>query len=222
MTLVELVIGIAITAMMAAAGAAAFNTIIERRETISRASTATERAAALRETIRQWIVEGTLNVQRGSGPRGLSSAAGRGSAGTLGRLMSSSPFGTSAAAAGVTAATSTGQELTVTTTAPNPLMAPQVRLRLFVDADGATPERGLTIEYQSITANTPLRRRQLDSLVGDIRVEFLDQRTRLWYESTQAAAITPIAVRVTLLPLENDTLPRLLTLPIVVRSGEPQ
>ena len=48
MTLLELVIAIAIVAMMATGGAAAFATIIDRQETIRYASAEVERAAALR------------------------------------------------------------------------------------------------------------------------------------------------------------------------------
>ncbi|HMA25683.1 MAG TPA: prepilin-type N-terminal cleavage/methylation domain-containing protein, partial [Gemmatimonadaceae bacterium] len=71
MTLMELVIGLAITGMMAAAGAGAFASIIDHRRGIREASVSTERAAALREMIHSWLVAGTVQIQQGGGPRGL-------------------------------------------------------------------------------------------------------------------------------------------------------
>src|SRR5262245_49219277 len=77
MTLMELVIGLAITGIMAAAGVAAFGSIIDHRRIIREASSATERAAALRETIRSWTLGGTVRMQIGGGPRGLTRGAAR-------------------------------------------------------------------------------------------------------------------------------------------------
>lgn len=210
MTLLELVIAITILAMMATGGAAAFATIIDRQETIRTASAEVERAAALRETLRQWIVQGEPQIQQGGVPRGA-----RGVAAT--QLANLARAGSSQA--GVTAAASTGNELTVTTNAPNPLMAANVRIRIFVDADDNTPEQGLTIEYQA-SAQTPLMRRELDRSVGDLAVEFFDQRTGRWIASTEASTGQPIALRIAMLPAEGVSLPRLLTLPLTIVFGE--
>ena len=54
MTLMELVIGLAITGMMATAGAVAFGSIIDHRRVVRTASVTTERAAALRDMLRGW------------------------------------------------------------------------------------------------------------------------------------------------------------------------
>jgi prepilin-type N-terminal cleavage/methylation domain-containing protein len=210
MTLLELVIAITIVAMMATGGAAAFATIIDRQETIRTSSVEVERAAALRETLRQWIVQGEPQIQQGGVPRGA-----RGAAAT--QLANLARAGTSQAS--VTAAASTGNELTVTTSAPNPLMAANVRIRIFVDADDNTPEQGLTIEYQAST-QTPLMRRELDRSVGDLTVEFYDQRVGRWIPSTEASTEQPIALRITMVPADGMSLPRLLTLPITIVFGE--
>ena len=116
------------------------------------------------------------------------------------------------------AAQGSGDELTVVTDAPNPLMLPSVRMRLYVDVDPGTPEKGLSIEYQANTA-TPLQRRMLDSTVDSLMVEYLDSRTNRWYDAPQAATITPRAVRVTLLGAGGKQLPRLLQVPIVLPIG---
>jgi hypothetical protein len=97
-------------------------------------------------------------------------------------------------------------------------MQANVRIRLYIDGDPSTPEKGLSIEYQPSTAS-PLQRRMLDSSVDSLMVEFLDTRTSRWYESTQAATITPRAVRLTLLGAGGKQLPRLLQLPIILPIG---
>ena len=111
MTLMELVIALAITGMMAAVGVAAFGSIIDHRRIIRDASASTERAAALRETIRSWVVNGTPRIQIGGGPRGLTRGAARsgGGASTLGGMS----------AAAVTPAQATGDDFTVSTSAVN-------------------------------------------------------------------------------------------------------
>ena len=97
-------------------------------------------------------------------------------------------------------------------------MGPSVRIRLFIDADAGTPEHGLTMEYQTTTA-TPLQRRQLDPTIGAMTVEFLDSRTHRWLASSQAATITPTAVRVSLSPIDGQVLPAILQLPLIFPMG---
>jgi prepilin-type N-terminal cleavage/methylation domain-containing protein len=177
MTLMELVIGLAITGMMAAAGAGAFASIIDHRRAMLSASAATERDAALREMIRSWIVAGTIQLQLGGGPRGLSRSA---AAATPGQSMSST--------AAVSAAQASGDEITFTTQALNPSMLGNVRIRLYVDADANTPEKGLTIEYQP-NLQQPIVRRMLDSTIDTLHVELLDGMTRRWVPASQSAAI---------------------------------
>jgi type II secretory pathway pseudopilin PulG len=215
MTLIELVIGIAITGLMAAVGAGAFATIIDNRQTIRRATEDTERAAALRETMRTWIVSGTVRVQAGGTPGLASSSVPSGSRTTS---MSSSGFSNT----GVTAAVSSGDELLVDTHAPTPANVPLTRMRLFIDADQSTPESGLTMEYQA-NVQSPLQRRQLEPAVGGMKVEFLDSLTGRWYGASEAATLRArIAVRVTLLPQDKGTLPALLQLPLLLRLGQQQ
>jgi len=202
MTLMELVVGLVITGMMAVAGTAAFTSIIDHRRTVRDASVADERASALRSMVRSWIVAGNVQIQQGGGPR-------------LGRAAASAM-----SQASTSAAKAAGDEVTFTTNAPNPAMLPNVRMRLFVDADAGTPEHGLTIEWQPNTAS-PLQRRMLDSTIDSLVVEFLDSRTNRWYESTQAAPINPRAVRVTMLATQQNPyqIPRLLTVPMTLVVG---
>ncbi len=207
MTLMELVIGLAITGMMAAAGAAAFGSIIDHRQIIRDASVSTERAAALREMLHGWIDAGQVQIQLGGGPRGLS-RAGRGAA-------APSTGGTNVAA--VSAAQASGDELTFTTSALNPSLLADVRIRLYVDADNNTSETGLCIEYQP-NVQTPLVRRMLDSTIDSLKVEFLDTRTNRWFAASQVSTVVPKAVRVTL-GSSLVQLPRILTLPMIWPIG---
>jgi prepilin-type N-terminal cleavage/methylation domain-containing protein len=214
MTLMELVIGITITGLMALAGAGAFASIIDHRRIIRESTVSTERAAALRDMIRMWIVSGQVMVQQGGGPRGLTrTAVGATNLRTAGAL------GMNAAA--VSAAQASGDELTFTTTALNPSMLPNVRIRLYIDGDANTPETGLTMEYQPNT-QTPLVRRGLDSTIGVLKVEFLDRRTGRWFRASEAATIQSRAVRITLLPAEGgrDTIPALLQVPMIFPIGQ--
>ncbi|HET9425498.1 MAG TPA: prepilin-type N-terminal cleavage/methylation domain-containing protein [Gemmatimonadaceae bacterium] len=207
MTLMELVVAIALTGMMAAAGAATFASIIDHRRVIRESTVETERAAALREMIRTWIAASTILVQQGGGPRGLASSA----------RISSRP----GVATGVTAAAQTGDEISFNTSAITPTPSANTRVRLFVDGDPNTPETGLTMEYQGSNA-APLQRRQLDSTIGLMLVEYLDNRTGRWYPALQAATIRPIALRFAFAAAEGDSIPRLLQLPFVFRMGDVQ
>ena len=207
MTLMELVVAIALTGMMAAAGAATFASIIDHRRVIRESTVETERAAALREMLRTWVVSSSIQIQQGGGPRGLASSGRGGNASLI--------------TGGVTAAVQTGDELTFTTSAMTPSPSANTRVRLFVDGDPNTVEQGLSIEYQGANA-TPLRRMQLDSAVGVLTVEYLDNRTGRWYAATQVATIQPIALRFTLSPVEGDSIPRLLQVPFIFRMGDAQ
>lgn len=210
MTLMELVIAIVVTGFMATIGVATFVSMINHRRVILDATTETERAAALRETLRTWIGSGTIAIQAGGAPVGRAGAAA-----TLSSMQQST----------ITAAVATGDEITFTTNALTPAMTPNVRVRLFVDGDPNTLEVGLTMEYQNST-QSPLQRKQIDPMFTDaygnpqaiqaITVEFLDQRTGLWYPYSEAITIQPIAARVSFPPVDGTLPPpRLLQLPMV-------
>src|SRR5687768_3787961 len=115
MTLMELVVAIALTGMMAAAGAATFASIIDHRRVIRESTVETERAAALREMIRTWIAASSILIQQGGGPRGLTSSA----------RVSRGP---GLISGGVTAAAQTGDEITFTTSAITPAPSPNTRV----------------------------------------------------------------------------------------------
>lgn len=202
MTLIELVMGVVITGLMAAAGAAAFGSIVDNRRVIVESTAEIERGAALRELLRNWIGSGTirsqaqqLRMQAAQTERNLRVAA-----------QSRQPTG-------ITSAISTGDELHFTTNALTPLMTQSVNVRLFVDGDPATAERGLTIEYYASTLSA-LERRQLDSSIVRMTVEHLDRTTNRWVAASEGQAVRSIAVRLSF-PGDSVPVPRLLQLPLV-------
>ena len=204
----ELVIGLAITGMMAAAGAGAFASIIDHRRIIRNASAATERGSALRETIRSWIVAGQVQIQIGGGPRGLTRGVG-----------AARPSTTSSSTGAVSAAQASGDEITFTTQAVNPSMLPNVRMRLYIDADATTPEKGLCVEYQP-NSQQPLVRRMLDSTIDTLHVEFLDGVTHRWFAASQAATLTSIlAVRLWMVADTSAHASPVLAVPMIFTSG---
>jgi type II secretory pathway pseudopilin PulG len=71
-TVLELVVALVITAAVAAAGASAFRQVVDRRVTVVAATRSTERAAALRATLREWI--GTASLDPETPARGLCAA----------------------------------------------------------------------------------------------------------------------------------------------------
>lgn len=207
MTLMELVIGIAITGIMAAVGVGAFSSIIDHRERVQATSLNTERAGAQREMIQSWIAGGTVQLPRGGGPRGLTRAAT--GVATPGASSTSQ----------VSAAQAAGDELSFTTAALNPSLLGNVRIRLYVDADPNTPEAGLCIEYQP-SAQLPIVRKMLDSTIDSLRVEYLDQRTNRWYAASEAATITPMALRLSMHTTDSTQSP-LLSVPMIFPIGNP-
>jgi hypothetical protein len=215
MTLMELVVALVITGMMAVMGASTLASLIDHRRVILGSTGELERASALRDQIRTWMLAGTVQVTTGGATRGIARA---GAAAISTPTIAQPSAASGMTNTGVTSAVAAGDEITFITTAPNPADAPSVRMRLFIDGDANTPETGLTLEYQPSTA-TPLKRIQLEPSIGVLTVEFLDQRTNKWVESTQSAAITPIAVRLTMGPYDGGRIPGILQLPLIFPIG---
>lgn len=213
-TLMELIVALTVTGFMAAIGTATFGSIIDNRRIIREATSETERAAALRETLRAWLLPASIQVQIGGVPRGSRQSNQR-------NVASIATTRTPNGAETVVPAAVTGDELIFTTTAPNPANAPNARMRVFIDADEETPEQGLTLEYQ-VNQQSPLQRKQLDSTVTGLVIEYLDRRTRRWVSATDATALQPMALRLTLTAAEGTIPQTLMSLPIVTTIVQSQ
>jgi hypothetical protein len=196
MTLLELLVGLTVTGLTLTAGFGALGMLGERRERLEAATGAVARAAGVRAGIAAWIGGARLVAEEG-GPnfRGLD---------------------------GIRAGTP-DDDLTFLTTATTPLGVGESIVRLYVDRDTATAERGLTAVFAE-WRGAGVVRLELDSTVVGLDVRFLSGvlGRRAWLPSWVSSSLLPAAVEVRLLAQAPDSLAPLLRLPILVplRSGQ--
>lgn len=200
MTAVELLVALAVTGLAAAIGTATLALLSDRRAPLRETSSATERAAAVRRTLVAWIEDA-------HGAR--------------------SPYsGASAAAFELLDLTSSGRpadQLLFTTTAPTPLGSADALVRLYVDGDERTPERGLVAEL-SAWPGGPATRVELDSAVNALDVRCLTDLggSPRWLPSFLSSQRVPRGVELRLRAAHAGELDPLLALPIrvVVEAGQ--
>ena len=158
--------------------------------------------------IRTWILNGVVRIDLGGGPRGLSRA------GQATRVT----MRTGNTVVDLTPAKGVGDQVTIVTSAINPSMMPNMSIRLYIDVDDNTPEKGLTMEYQP-NPQSSLTRRMLDSTITSLTLEYLDGRTQRWIESSQAATIGNLrATRISFASSDTSATTRLLSIPITVAT----
>jgi prepilin-type N-terminal cleavage/methylation domain-containing protein len=191
-TLMELVVSLAITGLVAAAAAGTFASVIDSRSRSREVAHQTAGAAATRGMLVAWLSSGRVSIQAGRGP-------------TLGAMG----YG------------ELDDQVLVTATAATPLTYNETAVRLFIDRDDFTPEYGLVAELQPVSVEASgaslqtTRLVQLDSSVTGLQVEYLDPTTRMWVTRSQSIPRNPMAMRMTLFADGPDTLPSLLQLPIM-------
>jgi hypothetical protein len=193
MTLLELMVGLTITGFTMTAGYGAFASIVDHRARAESQIDAVTRAAAERRVLTEWLGGARLTVDQ-DGPqfRGLDGA------------YQSRP----------------DDELTFLTTGSTPTGAAETMVRLYIDRDSRTPERGLTAQLST-------RHGSMNECVEiEPRAASLDLRysTRMlgraeWLPSWISSTVLPGGVELTLAPEAGDTLPPLLRLPITVPLG---
>jgi prepilin-type N-terminal cleavage/methylation domain-containing protein len=193
MTLLELIVGLTITGTTMTAGYGALASILDHRSAAEAKIDAISRSAAERRMLLAWLESARLTVDQDGPPfRGLD--------GTYHDLPD--------------------DELTFLTTADTPVGARESVVRLYVDRDTLTPERGLTAELSTWRS---LRR---DLVEIEPRAAGLELRytTRMlgrgeWLPSWISSTVLPAGVELTLSPGQGDTLPPLLRLPITAAIG---
>lgn len=208
-TVLELVVALLVTGVVATVGARAFEQVIARRSQVLDVTSRTERDSALRALLREWIDSGaldptfavvtmeTLMRQSREVPRAL-----RDQIPALRRI-----------------AYSESDALYFTTTVVTAADAPTVRVRLYVDDDPDTPERGLSFEYQRGSSQPPTRI-ELDPTVRRLQVTYLDATTRQWRTLLQLGSATALAARVQL-GADDPARSRLLSLPLTFPIAPP-
>jgi type II secretory pathway pseudopilin PulG len=196
MTLLELIVGLTVTGLALTAGFGALGMLGERRERLEAAMNMVARAATVRADIAAWLGDARLVAEEG-GPnfRGLDGVHGR----------------------------TPDDDVTFLTTAPTPLGTGETIVRLYVDRDTATAERGLTAVFAE-WRGAALTRVVLDSSIVGLDVRYLSGvlGRRAWLPSWISSTLLPAGVEVRLLAAPADSLPPLLPLPILVpfRNGQ--
>ena len=192
MTLMELVVSLVITGLVAAAAAGTFASVIDARAASRDAAHVSSAAAATRGMLVAWLSSGRISVQAGGGPR-----------------------------AGSFSLDDRDDQVLVVATRATPLTYNETAVRLFIDRDALTPEIGLVAELQPVSLDgggaglQTTTRVQLDSTVMGLQVEYLDRNTRQWVTRRETIPRNPMAMRMTLFAEEPDTLPALLRMPIL-------
>lgn len=190
MTLLELIVGLTITALVVTAGFAAVAALGDRRSQLEAAMDAVAHDANARTEIIAWVGGASLVSDEG-GPqfRGLDGVRG------------STP----------------DDQLTFLTTSHTPLGAGNILVRLYVDRSEATPERGLTAEFAE-WRGTASTRVEIDPRVQGLDVRYLSRIhfRQGWLPSWISSTLMPAGVELRPLPATGDSLPPLLRLPIVV------
>jgi prepilin-type N-terminal cleavage/methylation domain-containing protein len=184
-TLLELVVALAITGMLAAAGAGAFNAVVDMRTRAREMAAISNAAAANRGLLVAWLSSGRITLAVSSAPS-----------------MATMNF------------SDDDDQVIIIATASTPLNYGEVAIRLFIDRDDLTPEKGLVAEMQEIEG-LRTKRVQLDSVVTGLLAEALDNTTGLWVPRRNSAVRAPRAVRISFSATSPDTLPALMRLPFV-------
>jgi prepilin-type N-terminal cleavage/methylation domain-containing protein len=193
MTLLELIVGLTITGMALSAGYGALASILDHRAAADARIDGLSRSAAHRRTLLSWLEGARLVVDQDGPPfRGLD--------GTWRHLPD--------------------DELSFLTTAETPLGAAESVVRLYIDRDTLTPERGLTAELSAWRSLTR-ERVEIEPRAAGLDLQFATQMLGRdeWLPSWISSTVLPAGVEVRLSAEEGDTLPALLRLPLTAPIG---
>ena len=187
MTLMELVIALMITGMIAAIGAAAFNSVLDNRASAKIEIDAVTRAAATRAMLESWLSSARFSSDAQRPPAVATLNLGE-----------------------------DDDAVVVFVSTPSAIDYTEAAVHLFIDRDPETPQQGLVAEMQAPEDPTgTLVRTQLDSAVTGLLVEYLDGQSNRWVPRKEGVVRSPLALRMTLSARAPDTLPPLLRVPFV-------
>ena len=201
MTLIELLVGMLVTALALTAGYAAFTFIIDRRAQLQHTVDPTVRAAALHRTLGAWLHDASFQIPTTVPPS---------------TNVSLDP-------------NSAQDVLRFTTTAATPLRTDTTTVAISVNTDALVRPRGL-IALLTPSVGADSLRMALDSTVTGLRVEYLVNRGghAEWFGTSDyvslrshdpagvaRGALDPRAIRVTLLLPASAAAPPVARLAIV-------
>lgn len=190
LTLLELIVGLTITAMAATTGAGAIGVLLDRRTTAADAVRQTVHATGVRRTISTWL-EGVRLIP---GDQGRSFQL-------IDRTTRGLP----------------DDELTFVTTAPTPVGGENVVVRLYVERDARAPQRGLVAELRDWSGMHGARV-ALDSTVTrlDVRCRTSMFGPPRWLTGWLSAGLLPRGVEIRLGATGDASLDPLLRVPLTV------
>ena len=190
MTVVELIVGLTVTGLAVGAGYSALSTLTDHRGRARDAVSSTARAAAVRRTLVSWLEGAYVVSDEQSPPFQLVDHVSRGRA---------------------------DDEVIFLTSALTPLGAGDVVVRLFIDRDERTPERGLAAEFvERYGAETA--RLELDSSVVSLDIRCFSEvlGKREWMRTWLSSATIPQGVELRFAASASDRLAPLLRVPVTV------
>lgn len=194
LTAVELVVALAVTGLAAVIGSATLSLLADRRAPLLETSSPTEHAAAVRRTVIGWLEDahGALSPFSGSSVAAF-------------ELLDLRDHGRAA------------DQLLFTTSAATPLGSADALIRLYVDSDERTPERGLVAEL-SAWPGAAVTRMELDSTVSELDVRCLTglAGSRRWLPTFLSSQAVPRGLELRLRAARGRELAPLLQLPIRV------
>jgi prepilin-type N-terminal cleavage/methylation domain-containing protein len=189
-TLVEVLVGMAVAALALTAGFAALSFVQDRADQAEAAMVPAIAGAATRALLTEWLAGARSRApNRGERFYGLDAE------------QSSLP----------------SDELVFPTTARTPLSVGTTVVRLYVDFEDSTAERGLVAELTERPGDVPSRVELLPE-VSAIELRYLPDVAEAteWLPSWVDANSLPLAVELTLSTSPPDSLPTLLRLPLRV------
>jgi prepilin-type N-terminal cleavage/methylation domain-containing protein len=190
LTLMELVVALAITGLIMVAGFGGFSTMVDRRATATAAVDRVTGAAAVRRTLTEWLSGAELAIN----DEGVRFQGVHGTSDGL-----------------------PDDELTFRTSARTPLADAETMVRLFVDRNDSTPERGLVAQL-SLRNGKERRTIELAPTATTLEIRYLTafDSARVWMGSWISSTVLPLGVRLQLSNVRGDTLPALLVVPLTV------
>jgi hypothetical protein len=186
----EVLIGLTVAALALTAGFATLGFITDTDEPVDVASAKALRGATTRNLLTEWLGEARFQVgRRGTSFQGLDDEV----------------YGTET------------DEIIFPTTASTPLGVGTSVVRLFIDDDNGTAERGLVAELTELPTDEP-RYVELVPEAGSLELQYLlpiEGTTGEWVDGWISNRL-PRAIRVVIGPSRGDTLPPLLRFPLLV------
>jgi|GEM_PF-1170669 len=189
-TLMEVLIGLTVAALALMAGFATLGFILDSDRPVEEAATVALRGATTRNLLTEWLGEARF------------------SAGRMGETFQ----GFDGEVFGVQS-----DELIFPTTASTPLGVGMTTVRLYIDLDSGTPERGLVAALTEHITDEP-RLVELVPEAGSLEIRYLlpiEGTMGEWMDGWISNRL-PRAILLTLGPSRHDTLPPLLRYPILV------